>query len=144
MTIKSVDEAKSQAKALRAALAGEGTPISHAQALEIIARQNGARDWNTLHARLARAEPRFFRIGEQVRGRYLGQDFTGRVVALSKAGRHYDISIQLDEPIDTVRFQSFSNLRRRIGGVVGPDGRSPRKTSDGLPQLVVVLPADGG
>ncbi|MFH1793560.1 MAG: glyoxalase superfamily protein [Pseudomonadota bacterium] len=143
MTLQSVAEAKSQAKALRTALAGEGTQISHAQALEIIARQNGARDWNTLHARLARAEPRFFQIDEQVKGRYLGRDFTGRIVAVSKAGKYYDISIQLDEPIDTVRFDSFSNLRRRISGVVGADGRSPRKTSDGLPQLIVVLPAHG-
>ena len=48
-----IEEAKAQAKALRAALLAQGTAISHAQALELIARQQGARDWNTLHARLA-------------------------------------------------------------------------------------------
>src|SRR5690606_31658729 len=48
-----IDNAKAQAKALRAALQAQGTAISHAQALELIARQHGARDWNTLHARLA-------------------------------------------------------------------------------------------
>jgi hypothetical protein len=56
MTLNSLSEAKSKAKALRDALVGQGTKISHAQALELVAHQDGARDWNTLHAKLSRAE----------------------------------------------------------------------------------------
>ena len=139
MTLNSVSEAKSKAKALRDALVGQGTRISHAQALELVAHQNGVRDWNTLHAKLSRAEPRTLQLGDEVRGKYLGQTFVGRIVALSKIGLHLAISIQLDVPIDTVRFESFSNMRRRIRGVIGPDGRSEQKTSDGLPVLVIDL-----
>ena len=79
-----VDEAKAQAKALRAGLQSQGHAISHAQALELVARQHGARDWNTLHARLSRRNaPPDLALGDRVRGRYLGQPFTGRVLALS-------------------------------------------------------------
>jgi hypothetical protein len=140
MTLNSIPEAKSQAKALRDALAGQGTSISHAQALELVAHQNGARDWNTLHAKLSRAEPQSLQLNDQVRGQYLGQAFTGRIVALSKIGSNLNISIQLDVPIDTVRFEGFSNMRRRIRGVIGPDGQSLQKTSDGVPQLVIDMP----
>jgi Glyoxalase superfamily protein len=140
MTVSSVSEAKSKAKALRDALVGQGTRISHAQALELVAHQNGARDWNTLHAKLSRAEPRTLQLGDEVRGKYLGQTFVGRIVALSKIGLNLNLSIQLDMPIDTVRFESFSNMRRRIRGVIGPDGRSEQKTSDGFPVLAIDLP----
>jgi hypothetical protein len=140
MTLTSVSEAKSKAKGLRDTLVAQGTRISHAQALELVAHQEGARDWNTLHAKLSRAEQRALQLGDEVRGKYLGQTFMGRIVALSKIGLNLNVSIQLDVPIDTVRFESFSNMRRRIRGVIGPDGRSEQKTSDGLPQLVIDLP----
>ena len=42
MSPKTVAEAKSLAKALRAECAARGAPISHAQALEWIAHQNGS------------------------------------------------------------------------------------------------------
>ncbi len=140
MTLNSISEAKSQAKSLRDALVGQGTRISHAQALELVAHQNGARDWNTLHAKLSRPEPQALQLNDEVRGKYLGQAFTGRIVALSKVGLSLNVSLQLDAAVDTVRFESFSNMRRRIRGVVGPDGRSLQKTSDGVPQLVIDLP----
>ena len=140
MTLNSLSESKSKAKALRDALVGQGTKISHAQALELVAHQDGARDWNTLHAKLSRAEQRTLKLGDEVRGKYLGQSFIGRIVALAKVGLNLNVSIQLDVPIDTVRFESFSNMRRRIRGVIGPDGRSEQRTSDDLPVLVVDLP----
>lgn len=138
MTLPTLDEAKAQAKALRAALQAQGTAISHGQALELVARQHGARDWNTLHARLAlRNAPPELALGDRVRGRYLGQPFAGRVIGLSGPAAHREIEIHLDHPIDTVRFESFSNLRHRIRGTIDASGRSHRKTSDGAPQLVV-------
>lgn len=138
MTLPTLSDAKAQAKALRAALAARGQAISHAQALELVAQQHGARDWNTLHARLEqRNAPPDLGLGDRVRGLYLGQAFTGQIVALAGAGDHRQIEIRLDQPIDTVRFESFSNLRRQIRGTIDGAGRSPRKTSDGAPQLIV-------
>jgi catechol 2,3-dioxygenase-like lactoylglutathione lyase family enzyme len=47
-----VDQAKSMAKQLRAALATECTEVSHGRALELIAKTLGFRDWNTASASL--------------------------------------------------------------------------------------------
>lgn len=137
MTLQCVEEAKAQAKALRRELADQGTPIRQSEALERIARQNGARDWNTLHARLSSPALRGLRPNMPVRGRYLGQDFTGRIVSVAKAGQYRRVKIRLDHPVDTVKFDSFSNWRRTILGLIAEDGRSPEKTSDGMPQLIV-------
>lgn len=46
----SIKQSKSLAKTLRQALAGQGTKISHSACLEIVARQFGYADWNTMHA----------------------------------------------------------------------------------------------
>ncbi|MTH78420.1 glyoxalase superfamily protein [Paracoccus aestuariivivens] len=133
-----IDEAKAQAKALRIALQAQGHTVNHAAALELVARQHGARDWNTLHSRLGqRNDPPAPNCGERVKGAYLGQIFTGTVVAVSGPLSHRQIEIRLDEPVDTVRFESFSNKRHQIRGTIDETGRSPRKTSDGVPHLVV-------
>lgn len=138
-----LDEAKAQAKALRAALLAQGTAISHAQALELIARQQGARDWNTLHARLAqRNAPAALALNDRVRGRYLGQPFTGQITGLSGPASHRQISIRFDRPVDVVRFKSFSNLRHQIRATIDEHGRSHRHTSDGEPQLIVEADKD--
>lgn len=137
MSVRSIVEAKAQAKALRQALAAEGVTISHSTALERVAKQQGARDWNTLQARLARAAPPRFQLNDPVRGRYLGQPFAGRIVALSHLGTSLKLSIALDQPIDTVRFEGMSNLRRRIHGTVDENGRSAARTSDGQAHLIV-------
>jgi catechol 2,3-dioxygenase-like lactoylglutathione lyase family enzyme len=42
---------KSMARRLRAELAARDVPLSHSEALELVAHQYGARDWNTLAAR---------------------------------------------------------------------------------------------
>ncbi len=133
-----VDDAKAQAKALRTALLAQGNAISHAQALELVARQHGARDWNTLHARLAlRNAPPELALGDRVRGRYLGQPFTGRVIGLAGPSSHRQIEIRFDQPVDVVRFESFSNLRQQIRATIDENGRAHRQTSDGEPQLIV-------
>lgn len=138
MTQPSLETVKAQAKALRQALQAGGTVVSHAQALELIARQHGARDWNTLHARLTQQNaPPKLAFGDHVAGYYLGQAYTGEIVALSGPAEHRQVEIKLDQPIDTVRFESFSNWRHRIRGTLDVDGRSLRKTSDGAPHLIV-------
>src|SRR5918993_6137324 len=48
---------KQQAKRLRASLAERGVEVSHSEALELVALQHGARDWNTLAAAHAEVAP---------------------------------------------------------------------------------------
>lgn len=131
---------KAQAKRLRQELAGQGTAISHAQALELVAHQNGARDWNTLRALAARpGNNRPLAVGDRVAGRYLGQSFTGYVHGLTNrpGSKHARITLHFDEPVDVVSFDSFSSFRQRVSATIGADGRSVYTTSDGQPQLVV-------
>lgn len=139
-----LDAAKAQAKALRAALHQQGTAISHAQALELIAHQQGAKDWNTLHARLtlSNAPPPPLALEDRVQGRYLGQPFTGRIIGLSGPESHRQIEIRFDQPIDVVQFESFTNLRRQIRATIDETGRSHRRTSDGRAQLTVTKRPD--
>ena len=137
MTPLTLTQAKAQARALRQALAGQGQPISHAAALEQIAHQNGARDWNTLHARLSHALEMPFAAGDRVVGAYLGMAFTGTLRAITQKGDSFRVQIRFDAPIDTVRFDSFSNLRRQVQGVIDRTGRTPALTSNGAPQLVI-------
>jgi len=138
MTQLSLDTVKAQARALRQALQADGMPVSHAKALELIAHQYGARDWNTLHARLTRRNaPSEIALGDRVTGFYLGQAYSGEIIAVSGPATHRQVEIKLDRPIDTVRFDSFSNWRHQIRGTVDAYGCSLRKTSDGRPQLVV-------
>ena len=133
-----VDDAKSEAKALRAARRAEGVAISHAEALELVAHAHGAKDWNTLHARLAlRNTPPPLTLGDRVRGRYLGQAFTGRIIGLSGPVSRREIEIRFDAPVDVVTFASFSNLRRQVKATIDETGRSHGQTSDGVAQLVV-------
>ncbi len=134
--VDQISEYKAQARQLRQDLAAQGLAISHAQALERVAQQQGARDWNTLRAR---GQARPLAVGDRVRGRYLGQVFAGHVHGLQHvpgAGQ-MRITLQFDQPVDVVRFASFSSLRQRVSATIDPDGRSPQRTSDGRPQLEV-------
>jgi len=51
------DEHKQMARRLRADLADRGVTIGHSEALELVAHQLGARDWNTLSATAGPDEP---------------------------------------------------------------------------------------
>jgi hypothetical protein len=57
------------------------------------------------------------------------------VKALSHTDR-FRVTVTFDEPVDVVRFDSFSNLRQRVSCTIDSDGRTPENTSDGRPQLV--------
>lgn len=47
----------------------------------------------------------------------------------------FRLVLDFDEPVDVVSFDSFSNFRKRVRAVVGPDGHSKERTSDGVPQM---------
>jgi glyoxalase superfamily protein len=135
-----VADYKAQAKRLRAKLRESGTVVSHSEALEMIASQHGARDWNTLSARSLRNEPPVLAVGDRVSGRYLSQPFIGRVLGLRQInGGQLRITLHFDEAVDVVTFDSFSAFRQRVTAEIGKDGRSLRKTSDGVPQMVLDL-----
>jgi len=134
---RSLDDLKAQAKRLRAALEEDGDFISHSEALELLAKQLGFRDWNTLHAAIGNKPPPP-QLGDRVAGAYLGQKFEGEIIgveALSE-GRHR-VTIDFDEAVDVVTFESFSAFRKRVSAVINEDGRSAEKTSDGRPQMEV-------
>lgn len=138
MTRPTIASVKAEARALRQTLQARGDKVSHAQCLEQIAHAHGARDWNTLHARLSKETARGeLAPGDRVKGFYLGQPFSGQVVELSGPAEGRRIELVLDQAIDTVRFDGFSNWRKRIRGTIGQNGRSPDVTSDGTPHLVV-------
>ncbi len=137
-----IEELKSQAKRLRQAMEARGTAISHSATLELVAQQHGSRDWNTLAAMAKRPneEPiAAVSVGSPVRGRYLNRPFTGKVLALAgqSGGGLHKITIHFDEPVDVVTFESFSAFRQRINAQVDGNGVSPRRTSNGVPHLVL-------
>ncbi|WP_171101599.1 MULTISPECIES: glyoxalase superfamily protein [unclassified Ruegeria] len=135
--IPSIEDLKTQAKRLRQHLSAEGVDITHSKALELIAHQHGARDWNTLHAQAGNRL--HLRVGDRVSGHYLGQAFTAEIRGMTMLGdgEHRRLTLQFDDPVDVVTFDSFSSFRHRVTGDIGWDGRSPRHTSNGEPQLVV-------
>ncbi len=61
-------DAKLMAKSLRETMSARQVPLSHSEALEIVARQFGYDDWNVLAAKIGEAEaPAPQRSGETVR-----------------------------------------------------------------------------
>lgn len=135
----SIDSLKAQAKRLRAAMAERGQAITHATALELVAQQHALRDWNTLSAVAARPNaPPLGRLGlgSPVRGTYLDQPFTGKVVAIRAVGQGlFQLSIHFDSPVDVVTFESFSAFRQRVTAYVDSEGISPARLSNGRPQM---------
>ncbi len=133
-----LENLKDQAKRLRASLSGAGNPISHSQALEALAVQYGYRDWNTLHAAAGnRYKGPPVHLGQTVTGSYLGQPVIGEVIAVSawQSGGRWRVTLQLDEPVDVVTFDSFSAYRSRINATIDGDGKTTEKTSNGKPHL---------
>ncbi|MCX7560806.1 glyoxalase superfamily protein [Sulfitobacter sp. F26204] len=135
--IPSRDVLKAQAKRLRGDLKERGQTMSHAQALETVAHQWGARDWNTLSAR-ATASPLGWAPGQRVSGRYLGHPFTGEVKgARQSSNGFWSLTLRFDAAIDVVTSTQFSAFRRQVNTTVNTEGMSPQKTSDGQPHMVL-------
>ena len=140
MTLPSITDLKAQAKRLRAALpSGNGQVPTHGQTLDLIARQYGYRDWNTLFAAKGNQPDLSLSPGDKVSGTYLHQAFTGTLVSVSRIGTDgwLRVAIDFDTPVDVVAFDSFSAFRKRINATIGPDGHTVEKTSDGQPHLVL-------
>ena len=120
----------------RALLEAQGTKIGHAKALEMIAHEYGYRDWNTFSAAINAGTLSGWEKGGRVGGTYLSQPFAATILDVSKPRPGwFHLTLDLDEAVDVVTFDSFSNFRKRIRGTVGPKGTSRERTSDGQPHL---------
>ncbi len=129
-------QAKEHAKRLRTQLADQGTAIGHANALELVAHQNGFRDWNSFHAAIGNRPPDGWSLGGRVQGTYLSQPFEATVTAVEMLRPGwFRLTLDLDEAVDVVTFDSFSNYRKRVQCIVGPAGTSLEKTSNGEPHV---------
>lgn len=130
---------KAEARSWRADQAQAGHPVTNSQALEMVARFHGFRDWNTASAVLPATRGPVFAVGQTVKGTYLKQPFTGVIMAVASlgGGDMFQITVQFDEPVDVVAFESFSAYRHRVVATVNRQGVSPSKTSDGAPHMMM-------
>jgi Glyoxalase superfamily protein len=138
----SLDELKSQAKRLREGLARDGMLVGHSGSLELLAYQLGYKDWNTLFAAIGNRPPSCpVDLGARVSGEYLGQPFRAEVIGVGALGSddRYRVTLKFDEPVDVVKFASFSAFRQRVSCVVDRSGMTAERTSDGRPHLRLAL-----
>ena len=137
----SLDSLKTQAKSLRQSLAETGHNVSHAQSLELLAKQLGHRDWNTLHAKVGNAPAVLFQVGQTVTGSYMGHTFKGilKQVNVLTDGAYHRLTVRFDAPIDVIPFAGMSNFRQQITATVDKNGVTAEKTSDGRPHLVLKM-----
>ena len=140
--LPSLEDLKDQARRLRDALARQGSHVNHAKSLELIAGQHGFRDWNTLHARIGNRPPprKVLALGDRVSGHYLGQAFTGTIIALqtlTSAQGLQRVTFDFDDAVDVITFESWSAFRKRVTCTLNEDGRTAEKTSNGRPHMVL-------
>lgn len=130
---------KAEAREYRAAQLDAGRAISHAQSLEMVARFHGFRDWNTASAVLPVTRGPAYAVSQRIAGTFLKQPFSGTIIGVASlgAGDIFKLTIQFDEPVDVVTFDSFSAYRQRVSATVNRNGISPSRTSDGEPHMVI-------
>jgi hypothetical protein len=130
---------KTEARKYRAAQLDAGRTLTQSQALEMVARFHGFRDWNTASGVLPVTRGPAYAVSQQVAGTYLKQPFTGTIIGVQAlgAGEMFRLTIQFDEPVDVVAFDSFSAFRQRVDATVNRDGVSLSRTSDGQPHMVL-------
>lgn len=115
-----------------------GTPLTHSAALETVACQHGHRDWKTAQAAARWATQARWQIGQTLRGRYLNQPFTGRIMAANEGiCGFWRLTLQFDAPVDVVTSHHVSNLRSQVRCVINAQGTTTEKTSDGTPHLTL-------
>ncbi|MEP1209446.1 MAG: glyoxalase superfamily protein [Rhizobiaceae bacterium] len=142
LPLPSLENLKQQAKRLRSQLSVDAKPVSHSQALELLAHQYGYKNWNVLHAACGNQPPGPpVTLGTQVSGRYLGQAFTGEVIAVAALSQpdQFRITVNFEKPVDVIKFDGWSAMRRRVSSQISRQGQSPQRTSDGAPIMELDL-----
>ena len=130
-----ISELKMMAKGLRSQ-----REIGHSNSLEILAKQLGFRNWNTLSAKAASNKPQWA-LGARVSGAYLGQAFEGKLVAVRAYGdeRHHAITVQFDKPVEVAELGPYTATRIRVSAVIDDEGKTFEKTSNGKPHMLITL-----
>lgn len=138
--LPTASQAKAQARRLRAEMAGKGKTIGHGEALEQVAHAHAFRDWNAMLAAIGSEPAEGWAVGDRVTGAYLSQPFAATIVGVATRKTGWiQLELELDDAVDVVAFDSFSNLRKRVRGVIGPKGHSAERSSNGQPHLVIDL-----
>jgi hypothetical protein len=76
--MRTYNDAKAMAKSLRDSLAARGVLLSHRKCLEIVAKQLGFADWNTLSAKLDAASDGACRVPPPAAPEQLSCSFCGK------------------------------------------------------------------
>jgi hypothetical protein len=128
---------KSEAKSLREERAQAGQPMTHAAALEAVARNHGYRDWNTARAALPDRVAVPFQVGMRVKGFYLEQPFRGLLIGmqLSSDMQYHTVTVLFDEPVNVTPHFMFAAHRQRVTATVDIRGISPALRGNGQPQM---------
>jgi Glyoxalase superfamily protein len=124
MTKEPSSDYKTHARRLRDALADDGIAVSHTKALELVARQNGARNWNTLAARPSADAGVPFTVGQKVSGTFNGTPDLEETIKPDL----WRVTVAFNPPVNASTSAHFAAERRRVEMVVGADGRSRRLT----------------
>jgi len=123
-------DAKVMAKVLRLSLAERGLALTHAECLELVARQFGLPNWNVLAARIEQANqskqeldlPEGWRVATQTVRRFyrLGLDPTmpGELLIESRFGRESGVELegQFGALMQSLSAESFIGRRVRFSG----------------------------
>ena len=142
ITIPTIEDAKRLAKQLRDQIKTDGEIVSHSKSLELLAQQQGYRDWNTMHAAIEDQPSSLpVKVGQTIRGHYLGHAFTADVLAVQRQsnGSRYKVTLNLEKAVDVVTFDSFSAFRKRINATVNQDGATTERNSQGVHILKLAL-----
>ena len=129
---------KHQAKRLRQALSENGIDISHGKALDLVARQSGSRDWNSLAVQAdarptASVSPKGiapYQVGQNVSGTYMASAFDARIIGVEETIKPdlWRITLQFTPQIDVALTPNMVVKRRRLTTIVSADGKSRRLT----------------
>jgi hypothetical protein len=139
LDIQSVQTLKSEAKAMREERSAAGEMMTHAAALEMVAKAHGFRDWNTARASLPDRVAVPFQVGQRVHGTYLEQPFKGILIGvqLMSDGQHFKITVNFDAPVNVTPNFMFASFRHRVMATVDLHGVTPALRGNGVPQMIV-------
>ncbi|MEO0357355.1 MAG: glyoxalase superfamily protein [Pseudomonadota bacterium] len=119
---------KSRAAALRV----DDETLTQTRAYELLAKQLGYRNWNTLHAAAAD-----WSICQRVHGHYLGHPFSASILGVQQHAAYIALILRFDDPIDVVASEHFSNVREKVTVRMQSKTRSVGETSNGVPHLIL-------
>jgi hypothetical protein len=131
---------KAEAKTLREERAQSVQPVTHAAALEEVARNHGYRDWNTARAALPDRVVVPFQVGMRVKGYYLERPFRGLLIGVKLLSnmQNYTVTVLFDDPVNVTPNFMFAAHRHRVTATIDVHGVTPALRGNGQPQMQVM------